>query len=157
MKKKAQKTSVPMRREEVPFGLAGTWAATVEALVYDCPNCGRGVLYESPGKITQAIAAAVIKKPSRLAAEEIRFLRGHLGMTAKQFGSLLGVSGSQVSRWENGAKMGPAADRLLRMIEVQHDHLEFDVQLLRSIAAKPGAPMALRVMRTSDGQWKAAA
>ena len=43
------------------------------------------------------------------------------------------------------------------MIEVQHDHLEFDVQQLRGIAAKPGAPMALRVVRTSDGQWKAAA
>src|SRR5262249_42904215 len=100
--------SVQLRRDEVPFGLVGKWAATVEAQVYDCA-CGRGVVYEAVEPMVQAIAAAVIKKPSRLAPEEIRFLREHLRMSAKDFGRLVGVTPSQVSRWENGAPMGATA------------------------------------------------
>jgi putative zinc finger/helix-turn-helix YgiT family protein len=148
--------SVPLRREEVPFGLVGNWAVTVEAQVYDCA-CGRGVVYEDVGPMLQAIAAAVIKKPSRLASEEIRFLREHLQMSAKEFGRLLGVTPSQVSRWENGAPMGATADRLVRMIEVQHDNLEFDVQQLAKIGDTSRAPMRLSVLRNKDGSWKAAA
>ena len=147
---------VPLRREEVPFGLIGKWAATVEAQVYDCA-CGRGVVYEAVGPMLQAIAAAVIKKPSRLAPEEIRFLREHLAMSAKEFGRLVGVTPSQVSRWENGAPMGTTADRLVRMIEVQHDNVEFDVQQLAEIGDTARAPMRLRAVRNKDGSWKAAA
>jgi DNA-binding transcriptional regulator YiaG len=149
--------TVPLRREEVPFGLAGKWAATVEALVYDCA-CGRGVVYEAVGPMLRAIAVAVIEKPSRLAPEEIKFLRSHLDLTAQEFGELMGVSASQVSRWENGAApIGAPADRLLRMLEVKHDGVDFDVQQLRSIGDKPGAPMRIRVLRAKDGKWRAAA
>ncbi len=148
--------SVPLRRAEVPFGLVGKWAATVEAQVYDCA-CGRGVIYEALGPMLQAIAATVIRKPSRLAPEELRFLRQHLGLSAKEFGRLVGVTASQVSRWENGAPVGAAADRLVRMIEVQHDNIQFDVQQLAEIGDTAGAPMRLRVGRNKDGSWKAAA
>jgi transcriptional regulator with XRE-family HTH domain len=78
-------------------------------------------------------------------------------MSAKDFAKLLGVAPSQVTRWENGAPMSGQADRLLRMIEVKHDNVAFDVQQLAEIGDTAGAPMRLRVVRNRDGSWKAAA
>ena len=43
------------------------------------------------------------------------------------------------------------------MIEAQHDNVEFDVQQLAEIGDTAGAPMRLRVGRSKDGSWKAAA
>jgi hypothetical protein len=63
------------------MSLAGKWFATVEdALVTHCPDCGgnRVGFHNMPG-ITRAIATAMVAKPSQLAAEEIKFLRTHLG------------------------------------------------------------------------------
>jgi putative transcriptional regulator len=138
----------------------GKWFATIEGaeLTY-CPDCGgHGVGFQKLGPMMRAIAAAVVRKPTRLAPEEIRFLRDHLGYTGRDLARLLGVGPSSVSRWENGKEpIGPVPDRLLRTLEVLRDGVEgFDVQALGTIGDEAGAPMRLRV-RMKDGQWRAAA
>jgi putative zinc finger/helix-turn-helix YgiT family protein len=140
--------------------LAGDWAATVEdALITSCPDCGgQGVGFKNLEGLMRAIAAAVVAKPTRLAAEEIRFLRTHLGYSGVRLARLLGVGAPTVSRWENGHEpIGAVPDRLLRTLDVIRDGAEgFDVEALAEIGEEQGAPLRLRV-RMKDGIWKAAA
>lgn len=136
----------------------GKWFVTVEdAILTHCPDCGgHGVGFENLNGIMSAIAAAVVAKPTRLAAQEIRFLRTELDYSGTKLARMLGVTPSTVSRWENGHEpIGAGPDRLLRMIEVQHGGIEgFDVKVLEHIGNEPGAPLRLRV-RMTDGQWQA--
>ena len=145
-------TTAPLHREQVPFGLGPKWAASVEALVYDC-KCGRGVVYEDMQGLIRALAGFLIQKPGRLAADEIRFLREYLDVEAKDLSELLGVTPSQVSRWENGAApVGQAADRLLRLIVAKHGQLAFDVEHLRRIGEAAAGPLRpLFAWRGKDG------
>ncbi len=139
--------------------LAGGWSATVEdAILTHCPDCGgHGVGYRNMLGIMRAIAAAVVAKPTRLAAQEIKFLRSHLLYSGAKLARMLGVTPSTLSRWENGHELiGAGPDRLLRTIEVIHEGVkDFDVKVLEDIGPEPGAPLRLRV-RMTDGQWKAA-
>jgi putative zinc finger/helix-turn-helix YgiT family protein len=140
--------------------LAGEWHATIEdAVITHCGDCGgTGVGLENLDGIMRAIAAAVIRKPSRLAADEIRFLRTHLGWTGIKLAKMLGVGAGTVSRWENGKEpIGPVPDRLLRTLDVIREGAAgFDVDTLANIGDAAGAPLKLRV-RKSGGKWKAAA
>ncbi len=140
--------------------LADSWAVTVQdAIITTCEGCaGVGVGFQNLDGLMRAIAAAVVAKPTRLAAEEIKFLRTHLGYSGVQLAKLLGVGPPTVSRWENGHEpIGAVPDRLLRALDVIRDGAEnFDVEALAAIGDKPGTPLRLRV-RIKDGVWQAAA
>jgi len=72
--------------------------------------------------LNRTIAAALVNKSGRLAAQEVRFLRRVLGWSGKDLASRIGVAPETVSRWENGAlSIGETPDKLLRMFVV-HDH-----------------------------------
>ena len=67
----------------------------------------------------RALALGVVSKPTRLAPNEIRFLRKYLDWTGREMAARFGVSPETVSRWESGERpmsMHPAADRLLRAL-----------------------------------------
>src|SRR5713101_8279495 len=123
-----------------------------------CSKCGE--VY--PGfrgieRLHKAIATALIRKKGRLAPEEIKFLRKSLGWSGVDFAKRMGTTPETVSRWENRkAPMGPAADRLLRLLVAKETPVtEYTVDVLAQLAgdARPTKPARLRVAPGPKG-WK---
>ena len=104
-------------REKVKYdvsGLSGVTFRNVE--VRRCSNCGEyEVVIPKIEELHRLIALTIIRKPSALAPEEIRFLRKYLGWSGVDFANHMGAKPETMSRWENG-KLGMSgqADRLLR-------------------------------------------
>src|SRR6185369_6109889 len=48
------------------------------------------------------IVEKILRQPSRLNHEAIRFLRRSMGFNSDEFAALLGTTRVEVSRWENG-------------------------------------------------------
>jgi putative zinc finger/helix-turn-helix YgiT family protein len=121
-----------------------------------CPGCGE---YEAViPKIEQlhrVIAMGVAKKVPRLSASEIRFLRTYLGWSGADFAAHMGVSPETVSRWEHGsARMGPAAERLLRLAALTREpSSDYSLDVLKEVAQKKPAAQRLRV-RVERGAWR---
>jgi putative zinc finger/helix-turn-helix YgiT family protein len=84
----------------------------------ECSNCGNvdPIIGHLDGLMT-ALAKGITRKKSRLAGEEIRFLRKYIGMTGETLARLLDVDKTTLSKWENDADpIGEQSDRLLRLI-----------------------------------------
>jgi putative zinc finger/helix-turn-helix YgiT family protein len=148
------------------YTLAGGWSVAVEgAQVTRCPACGyEGVGFDASGGIERAVAAQVIAKPARLAAEEIVFLREFLDYNGRQMARLLGISAPTLSRWENGHETitGPS-DRLFRALVATRRGWtgaaakNFET-ILERIDDRQAPPLKIRVrMSGGDGVWKVAA
>jgi putative zinc finger/helix-turn-helix YgiT family protein len=140
------------------YTLADDWGATVEGVeLLKCKKCGTTEpVFDSLLPMQRAIAAAVVRKPTRLAAQEVKFLRTHLGRSAKDLAGILGVTPASVSRWENGKEpIGVVPDRLLRTVIMlaDADGAKFEPEQLAAITDGDG-PMRLTV-RMRDGHWEA--
>jgi len=73
------------------------------------------------------ISVLIIKNPKPLCGKELRFLRKELGLKAKDFSNLLGVSKVTFSRWENEKEdIGITSDKLIRLIFIQNKEEEED-------------------------------
>jgi putative zinc finger/helix-turn-helix YgiT family protein len=152
---------VKRRRENWRMPLVGDWGVTLENVeVTHCRMCGgRGVSIERMGPLMRGIAAALARKHGRLAAPEVTFLRKHIDYTGQRLAKALGVTGSSVSRWENGHEpIGPVADRLLRALVVIHEHEadKFDVAEFEAIEDATG-PMRMTLRQNAEGEWATAA
>jgi len=87
-------------------------------LVHVCDECGEEVP-EIPniGNLHRAIARDILTKRTLLCGEEVKFLRKMARMTASTLASLIGVTSTHVSKWENNKlPMGASSERLLRLI-----------------------------------------
>jgi transcriptional regulator with XRE-family HTH domain len=90
----------------------------VNIAVYRCPQCS----YAAPiiprvGELHRLIALALVTQGSPLRGDQVRFLRKHAGLPARQFANLLGVTPQHLSRVENGHRpFGAPTDRLIRAI-----------------------------------------
>ena len=72
-----------------------------------CPCCGDvTVEIMEEDKLSTAIAMARILIPMKFSGKEIRFLRKALGLKAKEFAKLIGITPETVSRWESGQTAG---------------------------------------------------
>ena len=132
-------------------GLPHITLANVE--VRRCPECGEHeVVIPKIEQLHQAIAQAVIGKKARLAADEVRFLRKHLGWSGADFARHMGVTPETVSRWENGREsIGPVADRLLRlMVVTKAPKREYAIETLASLEDE-FAPARVRLSADTDG------
>ncbi len=91
--------------------------------IADCPKCGNSdVIIPHVIKIHQAIAAALANSPARLAGDQLRFLRKHLGMSGDELGGYLHTDKTKISKWERGEdRIGPANDRLIRLLAAALD------------------------------------
>lgn len=86
--------------------------------VYECDSCGT-VQPEivAMSELHRLIMLAILQKESLLSGEEIRFLRKVAGLTASEMARLMGVTSTQISKWENGARrISATSDRVLRLI-----------------------------------------
>lgn len=81
---------------------------------------GQGVSIHDMEGLHRALARALANKP-RLTGAEIRFLRKEMGLSQRSLGELLGVSDQAVALWERKGRLPKTADRLLRLIYMEHD------------------------------------
>jgi DNA-binding transcriptional regulator YiaG len=99
-------------------GLTNVWLAngyTIRKTKY-----GEGVSISDLDGLHRALARALSNKP-RLTGTEVRFLRKEMGLSQRGLGELLGVTDQAVSLWERKGQLPKTADRLLRLIYVEHD------------------------------------
>ncbi|MEO7327851.1 MAG: helix-turn-helix domain-containing protein [Minicystis sp.] len=126
----------------------------VGLVVEHCPACGATEeVWPEMEPMYRALAAAIIAKPHRLTGAEIRVLRNVLGWTAVELASHLGVSSSQVSRWENDREpIGPVADRMLRALLALREGVSLSTDRFAAISADR-FPLRAVLRRTRSG-WK---
>ncbi len=146
-------------RRPYRYRFEGGLSVTLEnATILRCVLCaGESVAIHAPARLHRAVAAAVVKKPGRLAASEVAFLRHHLNFTGEEMAQHLGVTKTSVSRWETGREpIGQVPDRLLRTLVLLHDwDARPDIGLFARLGsiAKPS-----RIKMTLQGEdWNAAA
>lgn len=81
---------------------------------------GAGVSIHDADGLHRALARMLANKP-KLTGAEVRFLRKEMGMSQRGLGELLGVTDQAVALWERKGRLPKTADRLLRLIYVEHD------------------------------------
>ena len=150
-----------LQAEQRPYRyrFEGGLSVTLEnATILRCVGCAaESVAIHAPARLHRAVAAAVVKKSSRLAPSEVVFLRHHLDLTGEEMARHLGVTKTSVSRWETGREpIGQVPDRLLRTLVLLHDwEARPDLGLFARLGAeaKPS-----RIKMTLQGEdWNAAA
>ena len=99
-------------------GLTNVWLAN--GFTIRETKCGEGVSIHDVDGLHRAIAQALANKP-RLTGAQVRFLRKEMGMSQRGLGELLGVTDQSVALWERKGRLPKTADRLLRLIYVEHD------------------------------------
>ena len=99
-------------------GLTNVWLAN--GYTIRKTKHGEGVSIHDMDGLHRALARALSNKP-RLAGTEVRFLRKEMGLSQRGLGELLGVTDQAVSLWERKGQLPKTADRLLRLIYVEHD------------------------------------
>jgi putative zinc finger/helix-turn-helix YgiT family protein len=97
----------------VESGLPNVWLTGVE--IFEC-NCGENFAYiPCASELHRLIAEILLQKEEQLSGREIRFLRKHMGLKAKDFADKIGVMNVTVSRWEREETIPPKPiDRLIR-------------------------------------------
>ena len=141
----------------VESGLPNVVLVGVE--VRRCPKCGAfEVLLPRVAELHRVIAKAVIHKPARLSAAEVKFLRKHLGWSGADFAAHMGVDPTTVSAWENDRKpFGTSSDRLLRLMVARQAPVEdYSLDELTKIEDERRAPIEVRVAPEPRG-WEGTA
>lgn len=96
-------------------GLDNVWLTNVPFAV--CEKCGERTMgLPNPIGLMRCIGEGVILTSGPLSGKEIRFLRKSLFLKSSEFASLIGVTRTTVSRWENGETTpDTSSDRLIRL------------------------------------------
>ena len=94
-------------------GLQNVWLKGVE--IFEC-KCGEKFAFiPCSQELHKLIAKILLQKKDQLSGSEIRFLRKHMGLKAKDFAKRIGVMNVTVSRWEREETIPPKTiDRLIR-------------------------------------------
>lgn len=89
----------------------GEEIAVPSASHLSCRNCDEIVLrYQDSKRLGEDAIAIYRKKHVLLAADEIRAIREHFGLTQADLARLLRLGANTVSRWESGAKRPDCGD-----------------------------------------------
>ena len=91
---------------------------TVKGIEHYICECGNDEMTAAEAtKLAHALASQYAKAHGLLSPSDIKDLRSDLGLTQREFESLLGVSKPTASRWENGAsQQSITANNLLKLI-----------------------------------------
>ena len=93
--------------------------------VYDCP-CGISFasIFRVP-RLNELISKELLKKPSLLRGNEIRFLRKSLYMSSKAFATKLSIGKTTFSKWENDLQPHRVAyDKFIRLLYMLHKGID---------------------------------
>ncbi|MCI0486133.1 MAG: type II toxin-antitoxin system MqsA family antitoxin [Blastocatellia bacterium] len=103
----------------IESGLDNVYLENIEVRV--CKSCN-AICPRIP-KINQlhdTIARATTLQPYPLSGKDIRFLRQHMGLKAREWAALLRIDVTTLSRWESGEqKIGPQSDSLIRLLYIR--------------------------------------
>lgn len=139
----------------VESGLHNVYLHNVE--FRHCPTCGEdAIVIPTVERLHEQIAQRLIARTSRLAPEEVRFLRKHMGYSTIDFAAQMDVRRETVSRWETGALfMSPMAERLLRLLVAQRTRfVDYPLERLTASVLDAGASApAHLVIRQSGNGW----
>lgn len=114
-------------------GLTNVWLAN--GFIIRKTKYGEGVSIHNVEGLHRALAQTLANKPY-LTGTEVRFLRKEMGLSQRGLGELLGVTDQAVALWERKGRPPKTADRLLRLIYVEHD--------------KGNAPIRATIQRIND-------
>lgn len=104
-------------RADYPYNESGLPVVLKNIEILRCPHCGDSPVIPRIEKLHDSIAAAVLRKATRLTGPEVRFLRKHLGLPMTTFAKTLHVDLSTLSRWERGDDpIGRQSDFLIRFV-----------------------------------------
>lgn len=142
--------SVSTKRENYLYTAVGLRNVTLVGVeVRRCARCGDfEVVIPRIEELHRVLAAAIVRRASRLTGDEVRFLRKYLGYSGVDFAKVIGVTAETVSRWENAKeKMGASAEKLLRMLIVHKQPIrQYRVETLAQISEKAVTkPIGVRV------------
>ncbi|HZS47739.1 MAG TPA: type II TA system antitoxin MqsA family protein [Blastocatellia bacterium] len=97
-------------------GLDNVYLENVE--VRYCEKCKTGApRIPRIKELHLTIARAIALQDAPLSGPEMKFLRKHLGMKAKEWAEYLRIDASTLSRWESGdQQVGAQSDALIRLV-----------------------------------------
>src|SRR5688500_10533539 len=87
------------RRGNTLLDEGGVKITLEDVRIFSCPACGN----ETPSiprmeSLFREVALELAAKPEKLMPQEIRFLRKHLGLSSKDFATVMGVDPTTVSK-----------------------------------------------------------
>lgn len=143
------------KRENVPYkSLPGT--VLIGVPVSRCASCGEyEVAIPAIDELNRTLARAVLRKPSRLNGDEIRFLRSYLGHSGADIARIIGSDPATVSRWESGKQpIGHHADLLLRaMVALEKRVDEYPIETFASVKGDESSPSRY-ALRPKANKWQ---
>ncbi len=149
------------QKKDVPYTACGLSHVTLRNIeVSRCSQCGEEeITIPRIEALHQTIAQALIAKPSRLNAEEIRYLRKYLDWSEADFAAHMGTTRETVMRWEKAqAHMGAQADRLLRlMIATKGPVRDYSLATLRAISTQELPRVFHLGLTVEHEEWQAEA
>lgn len=85
-----------------------------------CGSCGNvDPVIAHMDDLMRTVALAIVCSPAGLRGRDVRFLRKYMRKTAEEFGKLLNVDKTTVSKWENEHDpVGDQSDRLIRLTAI---------------------------------------
>ena len=86
--------------------------------VHSCEKCGTEYPeFPAVRLLHDVLVNAILSQREALGGGEVRFLRKEMGIKAKDFAEMLGVTKVAVSKWENSPKpVAKITDRLIRCV-----------------------------------------
>jgi len=133
-------------------GLKGILLCGIEVRRCECGETE--VAIPAIANLHRLIARTLILKHDRLTAEEIRFLRKHVGLTGVGLSAHLGVTPETVSRWENSAvQMDLPAERLLRFMVARKEPIDDYEKELPQVAIGKRRPLRATANLDREHGW----
>jgi len=118
---------------------------------------GSGVSILDVANLHKAIGCALATRPY-LTGAELRFLRKEMGLSQAGLARLTGTSEQNVSLWERRGKMPRAADRLVKLIYVEHVGGNVKVrELVERLSSLDQRHETKLSFEERQGKWKEAA
>jgi DNA-binding transcriptional regulator YiaG len=121
------------------------------------------ITIEDMDGLWKAIGLALVTRRKALAPKEVRFLRGHMGLTQADLGAELRVSDQTVARWEKGETpiQGPA-DVLLRVYFLACERAQPEggkildrlVKLLEELRERDEEPQRITFRHSHKKKWE---
>lgn len=149
------------QKEKIDFfpyldaGLSNVHLKSIQ--VHRCQEAGcqeEEVAIENILGLHDLLAKQIAAQSGKLAPEEIRFLRTHLGFSGADFArEVMCVPPETIAHWERGlAPMNDASERLLRVLILSRQE-PFHVEELRGFGVQKTKVKARRLYKSSKGKW----